>query len=473
MLAKIHSALIITRRELNDQVHDWRILVPIFLLTIFFPGLLNTASKQATKFLGGFGANIASSSMIPFLLMIVGFFPITVSLAIALESFVGEKERRSLEPLIASPLNDWQLYLGKLLAALVIPLVASYLGTAVYLIGVHNDIGCVPSKSLLIQLALLMAVEVLVMVSAATVISTQVASVKAANLMAGFIVIPMAFIIQGESLIIFWGRNDTLWWVILGEVVIASLLMRMGISHFNREELLGRDTDTINVRWIGREFKKAFIGQAKSPREWFFKEIPKTLKRMKIPIVIMEVLLGSALIIGASEAKVFTMPPELFNQEAMSQNFQQGFQTMPLFSPDHIHILWFHNVRAFVMATILGIFSFGVLGLLVLMLPMLIVGYFLGAAAAAGFSPWQFAAGFVLPHGILEIPAILLVGAAILRLGGTLTAPFRGKSIGAAMVISLADWARIMLVLVIPLLLGAAVLEVLLTPRMALLMLNL
>ncbi|MCZ7671251.1 MAG: hypothetical protein M5U34_31010 [Chloroflexi bacterium] len=37
---------------------------------------------------------------------------------IALEVFVGEKERKSLEPLLATPLTDAQLYLGKMVAVL-------------------------------------------------------------------------------------------------------------------------------------------------------------------------------------------------------------------------------------------------------------------------------------------------------------------------------------------------------------------
>jgi uncharacterized membrane protein SpoIIM required for sporulation len=77
-----------------------------------------------------------------------------------------------------------------------------------------------------------------------------------------------------------------------------------------------------------------------------------------------------------------------------------------------------------------------------------------------------------LPHGILEIPAILLVGAAILRLGGTLTTPARGKTIGEAWLFALADWTRVTVALVLPLLLGAAALEVLVTPRLALMVLG-
>ena len=78
-----------------------------------------------------------------------------------------------------------------------------------------------------------------------------------------------------------------------------------------------------------------------------------------------------------------------------------------------------------------------------------------------------FLAAIVLPHGILEIPAIILAGAAILRLGAMLAAPANDKTIGEAWIVALADWAKVMFRLVLPLLLGAALLEVLVTPRIA------
>jgi hypothetical protein len=87
------------------------------------------------------------------------------------------------------------------------------------------------------------------MVSGAVVVSTQTTSVRAANLLASFIVVPMALLIQGESIIMFWARYDTLWGVIAAQVVIAALLVRMGVANFNREELLGRELDTLNPRW--------------------------------------------------------------------------------------------------------------------------------------------------------------------------------------------------------------------------------
>src|SRR4030066_2052028 len=134
MLDNILPALIITRRELRDQWRDWRIILPVMLLTLFFPFLANFTTGQVLGFVEKYGANILADRFIPFMLMIVGFFPISISLVIALESFAGETERHSIEPLLSSPLSDLQLYMGKLLASLVPPVVASYLGVLVYMI---------------------------------------------------------------------------------------------------------------------------------------------------------------------------------------------------------------------------------------------------------------------------------------------------------------------------------------------------
>jgi uncharacterized membrane protein SpoIIM required for sporulation len=108
------------------------------------------------------------------------------------------------------------------------------------------------------------------------------------------------------------------------------------------------------------------------------------------------------------------------------------------------------------------------MGLIILMLPFILIGYFTVTAFRAGFPPVMFLTAFILPHGILEIPAIALAGASILRLGATLSAPADGQTIGEALLSSLADWAKIILVFVIPMLLGAAILEIFVTPGIAL-----
>ncbi len=133
------------------------------------------------------------------------------------------------------------------------------------------------------------------------------------------------------------------------------------------------------------------------------------------------------MLVGAQQAKVFILPPELLNWENLDQGFLQGLESVRFFSASGIGTVWLHNLRAIALATLFGIFSFGVLGVLILMLPFALIGYFMASMASTGLPTSTFLAALVLPHGILEIPAIILAGAAILRLGATLAAPAHGQ----------------------------------------------
>jgi len=99
----LRMVLTLMGREIRDTLRDWRIVVPTVILTLFFPALMSFVADAALDWVARYGAPIIGERMLPFLLMIVGFFPISFSLVIALETFVGEKERRSLEPLLATP----------------------------------------------------------------------------------------------------------------------------------------------------------------------------------------------------------------------------------------------------------------------------------------------------------------------------------------------------------------------------------
>lgn len=468
MLTNLRPALVITRREIADHLRDWRIVSPLTVLVLLLPFLMNYLSNRLIGLASQYGQQVKPDQLFPFLLMVVGFFPITVALILALESFVGEKERRSLEPLLSSPLSDSQVYLGKLLAALIPPLLTSYAGMSVYLIFLSRQSGWIPGLTLVFQVFLLASVNCLVMVSAAIVISSQTTSMRAANLMAMFIIIPMAVLLQGQSAVIVWSNERILWLTVSGLVIIAVLLIRTGLAHFNREELIGRDLDALDIRWGWRTFWKEFIGQARSPFEWYRKELPRTLKDLRLPAFLIVIVLSTAILIGSSLARRFAFPVELIDHGTLRSGSFEGFESIRFFEIGSIPLVWFHNLRALFLATMLGIPTFGVLAVIVLMFPLTLIGFFSATAAAAGISPWLFLVALVLPHGVLEIPAIILGGAAILRLGAILAAPTCGKTIGEVWIRAFADWTRVMVSLVAPLLLGAAILEVTLTPKLAL-----
>ena len=467
MFDQLQLALVITKREVRDQFRDWRILFPIFGLTVFFPFLMNFTAQQILNFVEEYGATIIADRLVPFLLMIVGFFPISVSLVIALESFVGEKERRSIEPLLNTPLENWQLYLGKLLAVVVPPLMASYLGMSVYLSGLILKSIEIPPFPTLLQIFALTTVQAVMMVAAAVVISSQATSTRAANLLASFIIIPVALLIQGESIMMFWGTNDMLWWAVFGLFVLTILLVRVGLARFNREELLGRELDVLNVRWIFRTFLDKFKGDAKNVREWFLLELPKSLVSIKTPVLISIFLAVAGFLIGTTQVDKFSVKLDSAGFEYLNEQLTQLLNFWPLFSIGPVLSIWWQNVRAMLIAMVLGVFTLGVMGTLPLIFSVGVAGYLMGLLNLNGV-PVTIYLLFILPHGLLEIPAVIIATASILKGGALIAKPDTEKAVGEILLGSLAEWIKIMLGVVIPLLLVAAAVEVWITPRFVL-----
>lgn len=468
----LQLAFHVASREIRDQLRDWRILTPIIALTLFFPVLMNFTAREAVNFVTRYGAPIVGDRLIPFLLMVVGFFPISISLVIALESFAGERERLSLEPLLATPLTDGQLYFGKLLASLASPLGAAYLGISVYLIGVMLAINWRPPPLLLIQVLLLTTAQAVVMVCGAIVISSQTTSVRAANLLASFIIIPVSQLVIGESLIMFWGRYTILWWIILALILIALVLSRMGLQLFNREQLLGREIDVVDFRWAWRVFGRAFTGEAASVVDWYRGLLRSTVPGLVPSMALTSTVLAGGYFIGTSLARQFTLPAGWVDFDRLRGGLGEAFNQVGLLTPGGWWWVVWNNVRAVGIASLLGTFTFGVLAVVLLMVPFGIIGYFAGNVALAGGSPLRFLVALVLPHAMLEVPAAVLAGAAVLQLGMSLISPPEGSSLGERWLKAAATWARVSIGLVLPLLILAAAIEVFVTPRVALLVLS-
>jgi len=471
-------ALIVTRREVRDSLRDWRIVVPIVILTVFFPVLASVTARAAMDWLAGYGATIIGTRVTPFLLLIVGFFPISFSLVIALETFVGERERHSLEPLLAMPLSNGQLYLGKVLAATVVPLLASYLGITVYLIGLFLITRFSPPGVLLIQIFLLTTAEALIMVAGAVIVSSQTTSVRAANLLASFIIVPMALLLQGEAAIMFWARYDVLWWVLAALLIADLILIRMGIRLFNREELLGREIDQISLRRIRRQFlcfllqspDQALQPGAQEPLRvdvlrWYRRDIPTLLARHRISIGVVAVLTIASLAVGWFYAPHHPLPPHLFDFDNLPwEGFEKisALGPLPHFSPWSILLF---NLRSLTLGALLAVFSFGVMAFLPVMSTMGIVGFLAHQIAFAGYNPWPFLAAAILPHGWLELPAVILVTAFALRLGASVIAPPQGLTLSDSLLLALADLIKVVFLVAIPMLTAAAFLEVYITPQ--------
>jgi len=465
----LHMALVVTRREIRDAFRDWRIVVPIILLTAAFPAIMNFTASRLLSFVEDFGAEIVANQLIPFLLLVVGFFPISFSLIVALETFVGEKERKSLEPLLATPLTNTQLYIGKMMASLVPPILASYLGMTIYLAALYFSVGWSPTLPMLVQTVLLSTIQGIIMVAAAVVVSSQTTSVRAANLLASFIIVPMALLIQFEAAAMFWGNHAGLWWLILALTITAVVLIRMGIQIFNREELMGRDIDQIRLGWMWQQFWHRFSGWAENngryptPLVWYRQTFGR-FRALGKPALILIIALIGTIILSTYLAQQYVLPADM--QAALTgETMLANLEEYQIFTTALPPLIFIQNIRAIALWILLGVFTFGVLGMLVFLLPWGLIGYIAAQFALAGQNPWQFLLATIVPHAIIELPALLIAAAAALRWHTTIISPPPNRTVSEAFLAAAADFFRLFIGVVIPLLLLAAFVEGLVTPQ--------
>ena len=130
--------------------------------------------------------------------------------------------------------------------------------------------------------------------------------------------------------------------------------------------------------------------------------------------------------------------------------------------------IFMHNVQALLLAGLGAVISLGVLAILMLMVSIGLVGFFAGQVAWLGYSPLAFLGAFILPHGLFEIPAAIVATAFALRIGASITAPREGLTVGEGLIAAMADFLKVFVFLVVPLLLVAAFVEANITPQIVL-----
>src|SRR6266852_2353147 len=231
----ISRAEIVARRDLRDATSEIRLVMAMVALTIAIP-IASAIGVRALAYFGGGTAVVNRLAVVGAFFVV--FIPASFSLVLALEAFVGE--RTTLEVLLSTPLKEAEIYAGKVAAVLVVSLGLCYGGLVVYCLAVFPGLGYFP-LGVLIALALSTICQVAAMVAGAVIISLNARTMRAANVMASFIILPMSVVLQVEAALILIGRAEFLWGFALLMTVVAVVLLRMGLSGFSREALLARD----------------------------------------------------------------------------------------------------------------------------------------------------------------------------------------------------------------------------------------
>jgi ABC-type Na+ efflux pump permease subunit len=172
--------------------------------------------------------------------------PVMVASTIAAGSFVGEKERKTLEPLLYTPTTDTELFLGKLLASWVPAFVVGLGAFVLYAVVVNLSAGRVmggiffPSAMWVALVLWLAPAAAGVGLGMIILISSRVSTFQDAYQLSGLIVIPVLLLVFGQVAGVLY--LNVLAVMLLGFLLwfVDAAILWFGIRTFRRSEIIAR-----------------------------------------------------------------------------------------------------------------------------------------------------------------------------------------------------------------------------------------
>ena len=170
---------------------------------------------------------------------------VIIPTAIASYSLVGEKLQKSLEPLLATPMSDGDILLGKSISCLIVAVASIYAGSIIYMVLTDNitkgllgylyypnwHMGAI---LLVVPLASLMSVEVNIIISA------RMTDARSAQQLGTLLILPFVGLYLAAELGIFPFTDENL-------LILAGVLALIDVAFyfvskatFQREEILTR-----------------------------------------------------------------------------------------------------------------------------------------------------------------------------------------------------------------------------------------
>jgi uncharacterized membrane protein SpoIIM required for sporulation len=205
------------------------------------------------------------------------------------------------------------------------------------------------------------------------------------------------------------------------------------VHTFAAEQELCTYLESLVARAYGQTQERSHPRHPFSPFKWFFHTFPRTFRQhirafwLSLIVTIIGIIFGALAVFFDPEAKEVIMPfPHLTidpserverEEKRLSQSGDKDNDPLKGGKSTFSAYLMTHNIRVSIFVFALGI-TWGI-GTLIL---LFYNGVILGAVAidyiAAG--EIEFLSGWLLPHGAIEIPAILIAGQAGLILAGAL-----------------------------------------------------
>jgi len=254
------------RKELLDVARNRAALLPVVIATIVLlmlplitaiviPSvtghpLADDADLVRASLALGIGGHLSANARVQVFifqqfLVVFLLMPITGAMALAAHTIVGEKQARTLEPLLATPLTTFELLVAKVIGALAPTLAISTGGLIVYalIIARTAEPGVMRAMLSLRTLMLLLGVGpmcALVSLQLAIVISSRVNDARTAQQFGVLLVAPLSVLVIAQFRGSLWLSAPVLGFMTLGLFGVWVVLILVSVAMFERETILTR-----------------------------------------------------------------------------------------------------------------------------------------------------------------------------------------------------------------------------------------
>jgi ABC-2 type transport system permease protein len=257
------------KKDWSEIRSSSQILIPIIILPLVIVVILPTFAVQVPALFGGVSNDPGSQGMFPsqfsailggmnsrqsfvYVMATVVFAPFTllvpllVSSIISSDSFAGEKERKTIEGLLATPLTDTELLVGKILAALIPALAATWGAAFIYTVVTdafdYSLFGypILPNPIWIVILLGLAPAFAIASIGLSVIISSRVNGAREAQQLSGILVIPIIILMLGEISGIVLIGMVALFAILAGVIALDYAILRIGLKLFNRERILSK-----------------------------------------------------------------------------------------------------------------------------------------------------------------------------------------------------------------------------------------
>ena len=268
---RVDRILLVFRKDWLEVRRNWEIMAPIVLVPLIFsvalptmmlliPGSVGSGNAQG---LGPLLANLPASVQAELAglpkgqtivyLMIVYIFapfflliPAMASSVIASDSFAGEKERKTIEGLLATPLSDGELMVGKIMVAFVPSMIVTLLSFIVYSVlvdaisfGTFNRF-ILPTVNWFLIIFLLAPAIAVAGIALTVIVSARVKGFREAQQLSVLIIVPIMGLVIGQMFGFLLLIPTVIMILFAIFVVVDMVILKIGLDMFEREEILSR-----------------------------------------------------------------------------------------------------------------------------------------------------------------------------------------------------------------------------------------